>query len=76
MFTVIGGKFKFQVQDSDMEYFFLLIWRFEKYIALSEKKKPLGVDFSSIISSNFFLFRLLNMSSKIGYHLGNKAFQS
>jgi len=34
MFTVIGGKFIFQVQDSDLKYFF---WRFEKHIALSEK---------------------------------------
>ena len=35
--TVIGGKFKFQVQDSFLEYSFLEIWRFEKRIALSEK---------------------------------------
>jgi hypothetical protein len=41
LFTVIGGKFKFQVQDSDLEYFFLEIWRFEKHISLSEKKPPL-----------------------------------
>ena len=38
LFTVIGGKFKFQVQDSDLEYF---LGRFEKHIALSEKKPPL-----------------------------------
>ena len=38
LFTVIGGKFKFQVQDSFLEYFF---WRFGKRIALSEKKPPL-----------------------------------
>ena len=31
----MGGKFKFQVQDSDLEYLF---WRFEKRNALSEKK--------------------------------------
>ena len=37
----MGGKFKFQVQDSDLEYFFLEIWRFEKHIAFSEKKKHL-----------------------------------
>ena len=37
LFTVIGGKFKFQVQDSDLEYIFLEIWRFEKHIAFSEK---------------------------------------
>ena len=36
--SVFGGKFKFQVQDSFLEYFF---WRFEKHIALSEKKPPL-----------------------------------
>ena len=34
----MGGNFKFQVQDSFLEYFFLEIWRFEKRIALSEKK--------------------------------------
>ena len=41
LFTVIGGKFKFQVLDSDLEYIILEIWRFEKHIALSEKKPPL-----------------------------------
>ena len=30
--------FRFQVQDSFLEYIFLEIWRFEKHIALSEKK--------------------------------------
>ena len=34
LFAVIGGKFKFQVQDNDLEYFF---WRFEKQSALSDK---------------------------------------
>ena len=38
----MGGNFKFQVQDSFLEYLFLEIWRFEKRIALSEKKAPLG----------------------------------
>ena len=37
----MGGNFKFQVQDSDLEYFYLEIWRFEKQITLSEIKKPL-----------------------------------
>ena len=37
----MGRNFKFQVQDSDLEYFFFEIWRFEKRIALSEKKPPL-----------------------------------
>ena len=41
LFTVFGGKFKFQTQDSFPEYFFLEIWRSEKRIALSEKKTPL-----------------------------------
>ena len=27
LFTIIGGKFKFQVQDSDLEYFFLESWK-------------------------------------------------
>ena len=39
-FTFIVGKFKFQAQDSFLD-FFLDIWRFEKQIALSEKKPPL-----------------------------------
>ena len=38
LFTVIVRKFKFQVQDSDLEYLF---WRFDKHIALSGKKPPL-----------------------------------
>ena len=37
----MGRKFKFQVQDSDLEYIFLQTLRFEKRIALSEKKTPL-----------------------------------
>ena len=40
-FTVIGGKLKFQSQDSFLEYFFFEIWRFEKRIPLSEKQPPL-----------------------------------
>ena len=38
----MGGNFKFQVQDSDLEKFILEIWRFEKRISLSEKKPPLA----------------------------------
>ena len=38
VYCFIAGKFKFKVQGSDLEYFF---WRFEKHIALSEKKSPL-----------------------------------
>jgi hypothetical protein len=37
----MGWKFKFKVQDSDLEYLF---WRFDKQIALFLKKKvPLTV---------------------------------
>ena len=35
LLTVKGGKFKFKVQDSDLEYLF---WRFDKQFKLSEKK--------------------------------------
>ena len=34
----MGGNFKFQVQDSFLEYFFFEIWRSKKRMALSEKK--------------------------------------
>ena len=37
----MGRNFEFEVQDSLLEYFFLEIGRFEKRIALSEKKPPL-----------------------------------
>ena len=33
----MGGNFKFQPQDSFLEYFFWEIGRFEKRISLSEK---------------------------------------
>ena len=36
----MGGKFKFQVQDNDLEYYF---GRFDKHIALSEKKLLLTI---------------------------------
>ena len=41
----MGGNFKFQVQDSFLEYFFLDIWRFEKRIALFEKKKLYQINY-------------------------------
>ena len=37
--TILSLKFKFRVVF--LEYFFFEIWRFEKRIALSEKKPPL-----------------------------------
>ena len=39
--NILSLKFKFQVQDSFFVYVFFEIWRFEKHIALSEKKPPL-----------------------------------
>ena len=41
---------KFQTQDSDLEYLF---WRFDKHIALSEKKLPLE-------KTHFFTFQINN----------------
>ena len=35
----VNNLFKFQAQDSDLEYLF---WRFDEHIALSEKKLPLA----------------------------------
>ena len=40
--TILNLKFKFQSQDSFLEYFSSEIWRFEKRITLSEKKPPLN----------------------------------
>ena len=48
----MGGNFKFQGQNSFLEYFF---WRFEKQIALSEKKTPL----ETLVASRFS-FKCLN----------------
>ena len=39
LFTVMGGKFKFQVQDSDLEYLF---WQCKKPPVSSDIKPPLG----------------------------------
>ena len=50
----MGGNFKFQVQDSFLEYFFFEIWRSEKQITLSEKKPPLG----SLSSFLFYFFKI------------------
>ena len=41
LFTVIGGKFKFQVQDSFLEYFYF--GDLKKNIPLSEKKPTLAL---------------------------------
>ena len=49
LFTVMGGKFKFQVQDRDLEYLF---WQCEKHIALSEKKTTLANTYFPLGSKN------------------------
>jgi hypothetical protein len=60
LFTVIGGKFKFQVQDSDLEYLFWEVWRFEKHIALSEKKQPLYISCYFLSYENKTKLRWIN----------------
>ena len=47
----MGGNFKFQAQDSFLEYFFGQIGRFEKRISLYEKKAPL--------TGNLYIQRIL-----------------
>ena len=41
-FGIPAYKSKQLIQDSDLEWFFFEIWRFEKRISLSEKKPPLA----------------------------------
>ena len=45
LFTVIGGKFEFQAQDSFSEYFFLEIWKSKKCIAPKVGRKPTAKNF-------------------------------
>ena len=40
----MGWNFKFQVQDSFLEFFFWIFGDLKKQIALSEKKPPLDVN--------------------------------
>ena len=40
---MVNNKFKFQAQDSFLEYIFLKIWILKKRIALSEKKPTLSM---------------------------------
>jgi hypothetical protein len=73
----MGGKFKFHVQDSDLEYLF---WQCEKHIALSEKKPPLVIALMNLLCNenlNSFLTRLRklfkggNYSRKYGISVEN-----
>ena len=40
---LLAGNLNFKFRIVFLEYFFLEIWRFEKHIALSEKKPPLQI---------------------------------
>ena len=66
LFSVIGGKFKFQVQDIDLEY---SSWRFDKHIALSEKKLPLDQFF---FTPSQKLYKRFNHSLKLARFEGLK----
>ena len=62
----MGGNFKFQVQDSLLEYFFFEIWRSKKRISLSGKKPPLEIQnhnnlFRSITMVNHFKDHCLSL---------------
>jgi hypothetical protein len=52
LFTVLGGKFKFSAQDSDLEY---LCWRCKKSPASSDLKPPLVIKKAQIDSSQNLL---------------------
>ena len=60
----MGGKFKFQVQDSDLEYLF---WRFDKYIALSEKKTLDNIRLLFWVST-YLLLLVLDISLEFRFH--------
>ena len=54
LFTVMGGNFSFQVEDSDLEYF-LEIWRFEKTNRTFWKKPPMNMALLEVNKKGFFL---------------------
>ena len=64
----MGGKFKFQVQDSDFEYLFL---RFDKHIALSEKK-PLPSMIFELFNSMERSFQQLKVHIMTLFHESTK----
>ena len=65
--TILNLRFKFQAQDSFLEYLFFEIWRSEKHIALSEKKPPLTFELTfSALKSNKFAFHLMQIASLTG----------
>ena len=66
----MGRKFKFQVQDSNLEYSF---WQCEKHIALSEKKSPLIITIhvraDPRITAEFLALHCLTDSDTLGCKL-------
>ena len=65
----MGGKFKFKVQDSDLEYFFL---RFDKHIALSEKNIPLPSMIFELFNSMERSFQQLKVHIMTLFHESTK----
>ena len=62
----MGGKFKLQVQDSDLEYLF---WQCEKHIALSEEKPPLHRVKSKVKISSISMAFLESMNFKSNFEI-------
>ena len=58
LFTVLGGKFKFSAQDSDLEY---LCWRCKHSLVYSYWKPPLVKGF---VWSGVWAFQPLNIDGK------------
>ena len=77
LFTDMGRNFKFQAQDSVLEYFLWEIGRFEWKILLSEKKAPLVMSSSwnflnRTFFSRFYQFSNQNFKKKKYYSLKRK----
>ena len=62
LFTVLGGKFKFSAQDSDLEYLF---WRSKNPPVSSDLKPPLGHLLPGLLSENPSLSNVKTESIKI-----------
>ena len=57
-FTVIGGKFKFQAQDSFLEFFFLRFGDLKNVSHFLKKKPPLGVTINTK-SDRFIIYIII-----------------
>ena len=65
----MGGNFRFQVQDSFLEYFFWRLGDLEKQIALSEKKPPLWKCYAAQPDKN------CPNSEELKYYFSNLSFR-